>query len=727
MVNLMTMTPSTLNSDRPSLFSDARVHAAILVLAVGIVYSNTLGNGFVWDDTILFIGKEFYASFGVLKVLSTGWHRVEYLPVRDMTYIADHALWGWSPFGFHLTNVVFFALTVVVVYALSVEIISLLQRYASSAYSEDIAKPAALFIATLFAVHPLQSQSVSFVTCRNVLVSGLFFFLSLVLFLRHLDLQGQRAGRLSYLLSLLCFSLAVLSKATVIILPMILIVIVLFNAKQKKIPALVLVLPFAVLSVVFYVLHKQVAVQAKLIREDLFEFGIHNTAMTAAKAVQIPFFYLCKVVFPKDLIAEYDITFIRSLFHPGVLIALTVLFCGAWLAWKYRRSQPAVLFGFLWFIVTLIPVMNFYPTRPVVADRYAFLPLYGIFLPLGLYTAMLLRSRMRHAVIVAACALVILLAYLAHGQNRIWESDITLWTDAASKAPQSFKPYANLGYAYRKAGDRAKSDEMFRMAGEMEPSFADHEYLRGIEAYRAKDYPAAIRWFENALMRKPGLIRALFYTGLAYDRSGDHEQAMKYLLDIRESPEYDIDNYRAGAVHYINNYLMPRFAPMLDDLKRAAEVAPEDHLRWVRLADAMISSGQDDEAAKIYRKLVEQGKADWSVHYHLGEISRRAGDQAIAITQYTKSLEMRKPNCEVSCRLGTLFMKRREHDAAERILKSVLRDDPSCADARFHLAVSYFQRGNADQARIEFTGLERSYPGNYPVKPYISRIPAPVY
>jgi len=723
----MTMNPSTPNGAKPSLFSDTRLHAAILVIAVGIVYSNALGNGFVWDDTILFIGKEFYASFDVLKVLSTGGHRVEYLPVRDMSYIADHALWGWSPFGFHLTNVVFFALTVVVVYALSVEIISLLQRYAPAAYSADITKPAALFIAMLFAAHPLQSQPVSFVTCRNVLMSGLFFFLSLVLFLRHLDLQGQRAGRLSYLLSLLFFLLAVLSKATVLILPMILIVIVLLKAKQKKIPALVPVLPFAVLSAVFYLVHKQVAVQAKLFREDLYEFGIHNTAMTAAKAIQIPFFYLYKAGIPKDLIAEYDITFIRSLLHPAVLLALAALLGGAWIAWKYRRSQPAVLFGLLWFIVTLIPVLNFYPTRPVVADRYAFLPLYGIFFPFGLYAATLLRSRMRHAVIVAACALVLFLAYLTHGQNRIWESDISLWSNAASKAPRSFKPVANLGYAYRKTGERAKSDEMFRKAGEIEPTIADHEYLRGIEAYRAKDYPAAIRWFEKALIRKPGLIRALFYTGLAYDHTGDHERAMRYLLAIRESPEYDVDNYRGGAVLYINNYLMPRFGPMLDALKRAADAAPEDHIRWVRLADAMISSGQDDEAAGIYRRLVEQGKADWSVHYQLGEISRRGGDQAVAIAQYTKSLEMRNPNCEVSCRLGTLFMTRREHDAAERTLKSAFRDDPSCAEAKFHLAVSYFQRGDAHRTNIEFNDLERNFPGKYPVKPYISRMLGPVY
>lgn len=725
------MTNNSLISPTKYPVSDKFVHFLILSVASVAVYFNTLKNGFVWDDTIYLVGNSNYKSFDLSRIFYAWGNGVEYLPVRDISYIIDYALWGEYPFGFHLTNIIIFALTVVVLYFFAIELHTHLLRNATK--GENTATTSAptslaLFTSLLFIVHPIQSQAVSFITCRNVLLSGLFYFLSLYVFLRFLEHTNQRFHLTYYLLSLLSFELALMSKATVITLPLILVLFIFFyyrkltNDNRKRL--LISVIPFFLLSAFFFLLFKKVATLAKIIRGDSYEFGIYNIWISIAKAVQIPFFYLYKIFVPKSLAAEYDIVFIKSLFNPSVVIAAIILVSIIWLAWRYKDVYPEFFFGWSWFILTLIPVLNFFPTKPVVADRYIFLPVFGIFFIVVFAWHIFLQNRFRTAIMIAGCVILLSLSYLTHEQNRIWKSDLTLWKDTVFKSPRLPNAYLNLGHTYLNMNDTTGAYSLFKKAQEIDPSRPDYEDTQGYFALKSKDDISAIQWFEAALRRKPGHLYALYHLGLLYERLGHYEKAIEYFNKITESPEYDLKGYQSTASFRINLFLFPKFEPELQKLRGILDRNPANDIVRERLADSLFKYGQYEDALTQYVMLEECGYRSASLFYHLGEIHRRKQELDKAVTMYTKSLSLDQSKCDTWNGLGVVYKQLKKFDLASRAFTRAIEVDPDCADVEFNLAVMYFDLGNKEKAFQQFTRInEKGLASSYNVEPYLRKIP----
>ena len=153
-------------------------HILGLLALVILVFAKTLSFEFVWDDLILLVDQGVYESASLPQLFLTPLNGLEYLPIRDLTYVINYKLWGWNPLGFHLTNLVLYFLNVWAVYGFTM-------RLNETVLSTDKGvldwKPpiAGLMVATIFATHPVHSEVVSFIHGRNVLLSGLFFFLAL--------------------------------------------------------------------------------------------------------------------------------------------------------------------------------------------------------------------------------------------------------------------------------------------------------------------------------------------------------------------------------------------------------------------------------------------------------------------------------------------------------------------------------------------------------------------
>ena len=163
------------------------LHLLIILSFVVAVFGASTRFDFVWDDHIHLIGHDVYASFDLGRIFFSLANQVEYLPIRDVSYALDYALWGENPFGFHLTNLTLYFLNAVFVYLMTRRLTPLLFS-TRRAISERKTGEVALLTALLFAVHPLHSEPVSFISCRNVLLSGLFSFMSCHFFLKHLEI-----------------------------------------------------------------------------------------------------------------------------------------------------------------------------------------------------------------------------------------------------------------------------------------------------------------------------------------------------------------------------------------------------------------------------------------------------------------------------------------------------------------------------------------------------------
>lgn len=496
----------------------------VLALIVILLYGNTLAGGFVWDDN-LFTANQVYWSFDFSKIFFSLANGLEYQPIRDLSFLFDIAVWGGRPFGFHLTNLLLFVVIVILAYKTA-------ERFSSLTRKPDDNCPnwfVPFFATLLFAVHPLKSEVVAWITQRNTLLATLFFLLSALLFLRYLD-RGEKKILAA---SVGAFILAIFSKAIVVILPLLLLFFMLLKKgeewRQGKfwLP----LAPFIALSGAGAILHITIARKTAVISAAYYGSFQERLAV----ALQIPFFYLKKSLLPADISAFYAENFSQSLSSSRVLASAALLIAMTVAAWLLRKRFPEILLGGGWFAITLLPVSNLLATSPVAADRYLFLPSFGL-----AFTAATLLSRIRlplKLMLPIALLGVSLLVPLTLSQNRVWHDDIALWSHTAARSPQVAGVWFNLGRAWHRTPQLSMALDAYLRAVKLDPAdirsldnaatlfpssrgsiAARHELVRSL-AEQVPPYPAGLSLigYTDAEWKHPDAAEELFLYLLTAD------------------------------------------------------------------------------------------------------------------------------------------------------------------------------------------------------------------
>lgn len=506
----------------------------VLLLIVVAVYANTLGHGFVWDDRIFLVHRsDAYKHFDVYKMLFTlSTNGLEYLPVRDLSYALDFALWGSNPSGFHVTNVMLFSLNIIVIYIFTVKLLQLFQI----SYCTDLADNSLVvgfFTAALFAVHPLHGEVVNFVTMRNSLLCGVFFFSTCHLYLRYLTCNS--IPNWWYAGASICFVLTVFSKATGIILPLILVMITFTFRRPKQLSGWLPLFPFLFCSCGAFFLFKHVASLSHIIEPASVKAASVQILEKIAVSIQIPFFYLYKIFIPANYSVDYDNTLFRS--DPtdyrvvGALLLIVVITA---ISWKMRRRMPYFAFCSMWYLVTLIPVLHFFQTNPVVADRYAFLPSYPVFLLL------VLSLRNIHNSFKVIVVVLFVLAGVSIMRNRVWKSDRSLWEYTVQTAPHSAVAHINLArLLFIDENECEKGLVYAKKAQTLNPSDTNYDVFQGVLSLRGNDPQRAIIDFSRALEKNSEHMESLVNLATAYEMLGDLANAALYLRRAVNSTEPD--------------------------------------------------------------------------------------------------------------------------------------------------------------------------------------------
>lgn len=511
----------------------------IIFLAVAVVYGATLANGFVWDDHAIVQGRNVYRTFDLRAMLLSPGNKLEYLPIRDISYSIDYKIWGErSAAGFHASNLIIFLLSMVVVHFVSLELITLLEPE----ILPQLLRRASLLVTLFYALHPIQVQAVSFITCRNVLLSGLFLFAACYFYLKSWK-HGASLSVPHYGGALFCFLFALLSKATVIFFPLLLCGIewLRVSDQRKKIARTA---PFFLLSLVFYFVFRSFAVKSQVIRETP-DSSAELWGQKLAVATQIPWFYIKKVLVPFGLAAEYADTFSRNMSDGIVLLALGGIVAVILLAWKFRSAYPHVLFGLFWFFVALLPVMNFFSTSTIVSDRYVYLPWFGLSLVAGATTVLRVRNATLLTSLAAGCIGV--LSIISFQMARVWQSDSSVWERNIKVEPRQIKGYINLGWAHFHNKNYDQAFEVFRQEQTINPDSISFELAQGYRHFLDKNYQEAIKEFQQALRKNPEALYPLYLLARSYLSVGDREAAYLVLKRILLSREVDFSDYRRKA------------------------------------------------------------------------------------------------------------------------------------------------------------------------------------
>jgi protein O-mannosyl-transferase len=511
---------------------------AIAALAF-LAFLPALSNGFInWDDETNFLSNPNFRGLGWTQLhwMWTTHLLGRYVPITWMTLGLDYCLWSMNPLGYHLSNLVWHAANAVLFYFVA---LALFRRTCAGAATPI----AALLAALIFAVHPLRVESVAWITERRDLVSGFFYLLAILIYLRAIPDDPPRAIRVKhYWASLALFTLAVLSKEIAVTLPAILLILDFYplrrftrtaarNVLLEKIPFFAIALAVSAMAL-YNGYHEKTA-------ETLAHLGLFDRLAIVTYGLA---FYVRKTLLPIDLTPIYALTpeRLNPLGAPFLASAACVLAAIA-IILIFRRRFPALPAAALAYAITLIPVSGlFHNGRQIAADRYSYLSC----LPWALVAAAGLSwiARRRPGAVnamsaIAACG-ILALGILTWRQTKIWHDSDTLWSHALAVEP-SYLTYSKMGDLLVQEGDVLWSIEWLRRSTTLKPDYAPahlnlasallalHRTSEAIAEYqKVLDLGEAREFAENGL-------------GCALALDGQREQAIAHFEQaLRINPTY---------------------------------------------------------------------------------------------------------------------------------------------------------------------------------------------
>lgn len=385
-------------------------------------------------------------------------------PLTLLSLQLDRALYGDDPSGTLATNVALHAATALLLF-------HVFTRMTGAAL-------ASAFVAAVFALHPLHVESVAWASERKDALSGLFFACTLLAYLRYVE---RPSSRLRYALVHVALALGLLAKPMLVTLPAVLLLLDFWplgrldlRALREKYPMIALCAADA--SVTYYVQGSYGA----------FSYGSALPLwLRLANAVDATCAYLGQTLWPSGLAVFYphplaSLGTWRMALEAALLLALTLA------AFALRRSQPWWLTGWLWYLVMLSPVLGIVQVgMQGHADRYTYLPMIGLSIPMAFGARQLARTRAARAAAVAAaaCALAAL-AWLAAAQVHFWRDSVTLYERAIAISPGAWYPHSRLGMVYAIRGDYGGALLQLRRSIALDPASA-REILRQLDSLAA--------------------------------------------------------------------------------------------------------------------------------------------------------------------------------------------------------------------------------------------------
>lgn len=663
-----------------------RLHLCVIVAASIGVFFRVLENGFVWDDVDYLVNKNVYRRFDIVSIFTSPANNFEYLPIRDLTNSMDFLIWGESPWGHHLTSLFIHILAALLVYLLSENLLAGDEH--SDPSSSIVIIP--LMAGLLFALHPLQAQSVSWVGGRNVLLAGMFSFLALYLFLKYLSSDN----RSFYVWGVIAFLCAVLSKATAIVLPLLLTLASFHRPTGKSLKnQMYALLPFWVLSGIFYFVHTKVAFSNGVVftAEDV------TLASRIAVSLQIPWFYIVKFIYPVNLSPEYDIKFVQRIVSTEVIISAAGLILLVTAAFRLRRKDPLCFFGVAWFFLSLVPVLKIFTTSTIVADRYSYIPLLGLTLAVTSLSVKNLIKKHFTLLIFSMFLMCSVLGVLSYRESLVWQSDEKLFQRGIQSSPTNSKHYSNLGLYYFARKDYSKAFPLLdtaRNLGEAEDKF---EFCMAILHMERGEYKDAINALNRALHKNEEYDLALLKLAEIYGRLGEYENAyvncMK-VLAIKGQVEWET---RERAEKDRKIYLA-KIAPVLYEMRRQVAASPDD----VRLRGEMALKLDrllfHEEALKEYRELERIGMKGWELQYNIGNVLMKLKRFSEAEKAFQVTISLNPNNKDAFNNYGIALKELKDYRNAIAAFNQALVIDPQFSKAKFNKLSAYYRMGDRKEA-----------------------------
>ncbi len=509
-------------------------HALLLLLGL-LTWSNTLHSGVVnFDTPWMVVDNPVYSEGGLAALHAVLWDLsfatrnalgAEYLPVRDLSVLADTSLWPTNYLLHHLHNLVIYLLACALLLELMVLVFG--------------RGPRAWFATALFAVHPVQVETVAWLVGRKDLLALLFVVAAALAWLRS---AGRGKG---LAVALICMLLACWSKNTAIVLPVLLALFAIFlPAGSRDRRWWFSWLAFGAIAVLVIGTSLAVGEQMGFLAERRGDGPLEGLLVQC----RMTWHYLQTFFWPGELSVLYAEPVVRPLVQAGNLLSVVACLVLVVLVVLCRRRRPLVSLGLLWFLVAQLPTSQLVPLQNLVADRYLFLPSVGLVIAVA---ALLPTSPGKHGRWLAAlcCLLLLLLAVSSWQRSAVWHDSVALWSDAVLKQPELGRNHAALAGALRAAGREGEAATVLLRASSLLPGDPLVLQSRGLllmQQGRLQEAESALR---EALRAKPRLRKAANNLALLLHRSERSDEALDLASQlVRTDPYYPVGLNTLGTI-----------------------------------------------------------------------------------------------------------------------------------------------------------------------------------
>ena len=599
-----------------------------MVAAVIFAYQPAWTAGFIWDD-------DDYVTHNPLLTAPDGLKRIwfstdspsQYFPLTYTSFRVQHALWGLNPAGYHWVNILLHAVNALLVWRLLCR----------------LAVPGAWLGAAIFALHPVQVESVAWITeLKNV--QSLFFFL--LALLAWIEFVEERRGWGAYALSLLCCALALFSKTTACTLPAALLLVLWLRKKPIDRARILQIVPFVAISLamglvtVWWERHEQ--------GTDGSGFGLGplERVLLAGRAL---WFYLGKFVWPTDLAFSYPRWTIDAT-NPAAYVWLAATAAlGAVIFFVRRFTGRGVETTAVFYVAMLSPLLGFFMLYTFrysyVADHYQYVALIG---PGSLVGAVAGRavanSQLRLLGLSLGAGLLVALGLMTWQQSQTYRDLETLWRATLARNPNSFIAHNNLSALLLAKGQADEALAHAETALQLQPTGPDYALARtnrGGALLHKGQADAAIPEFEEALKTQPDYADAANNLGSAWLQKGEDGPAIaafRRALEIK--PQHVNARYNLGNALLRTGQVQDAIA----SFEQALSAHPDDPDIHNDLGTALVTAGRTDEGIRHFETVVKLRPNFAPVHNNLGFLLLRKGRPRDALAHYETALKLEPSN-----------------------------------------------------------------------------------
>jgi len=605
-----------------------------LIISTFLTYSQVLEYGFINFDDNQYVTENTHITKGFdykfviwafTESYASNWH-----PLTWLSHMLDFEVYGLDPLGHHLTNLTFHIFNILLLFGVLLKMTGRIWRSA--------------FVAFLFALHPLNVESVAWIAERKNVLSGFFFFLTLLVYVHYFEKKQY------YWIIFLFFGLGLMAKPMLVTLPFLLLLLDFWPLKRLRLgeddslesgtnkaeslgrliaekgPLFILVIGS---SIITYLAQKE----GDAVRSTEFRSFYSSAANALVSYVE----YLGKMLWPRDLSVFYP--------HLGDGIAeWKALTCGIFITLvttlivRCIRKTPYLVVGWFWYLGTLVPVIGIVQVgEQAMADRYTYLPMIGVFICIAWGIPELIRNQ--KILSFMAGIYISLLTVTTWEQVKYWKNSITLFEHAISinenETPSFVIAYNNLGHALLTENRFQEAIVKFQRAIKINPNYSRPQNNLGNAFSELRKFDEAIKYYQQAIKIEPNYAEAFNNLANALRQTGKIEESIVYYNEaIRLKKDYDEAYFNLGitlsqqgeigeaigqyqkALEINSNFVMAHnnlasllaqrkdIAGAIRHYKEAISIDPEFAQAYNNLGSTLAGQGKLEEAILLFEKAV---------------------------------------------------------------------------------------------------------------------------